>query len=108
MRRERSEEEEMPVTSERLTDFERRLRALELELGDLRRADAAPPRPVVRAAEQTPPALTVEPRQPRPPLVDREAVAAGVARLDLLGPRSLAWAGGVVTLLGVVFLFALA
>jgi hypothetical protein len=31
-----------------------------------------------------------------------------VATLDLLGPKALAWAGGIVTVLGVVFFFVLA
>ena len=57
-------------------------------------AAAAPPRrePVAPPAPPAPP--------PRPP---RELDLA-----DLLGARTLAWAGGLVTLLGVVFFFVLA
>jgi hypothetical protein len=48
------------------------------------------------AAAQVPAA----PREPRPPRKQLE--------LDLLGPRALAIAGGIVTLLGIVFFFVLA
>lgn len=39
---------------------------------------------------------------------DRELTLAEVELADLLGARALAWAGGIVTLLGVVFFFVLA
>ena len=39
---------------------------------------------------------------------DREAHAPEGGAADLLGARALAWAGGIVTLLGVVFFFVLA
>jgi len=58
----------------------------------LRPRDPFPPSPV-RAAAPAPP----------PPAAPRELDLAA-----LLGPQALAWAGGIVTLLGVVFFFVLA
>jgi uncharacterized membrane protein len=58
--------------------------------------EPAPPRPAPAAAPPPPP-------PPAPPAPARE-VDWGA----LLGPKALAWAGGVVTLLGVVFFFVLA
>jgi uncharacterized membrane protein len=55
------------------------------------------PFPAPRAASQAPP----PPAQPRTPR--RE-----IDLSELFGPQALAWAGGVVTLLGVVFFFILA
>jgi uncharacterized membrane protein len=76
-----------------------------------------PPRPPVASEREWAP-----PRPPQPPRPEREPerarpLAAGQERLsqlsqtsvsDLLGARALAWAGGVVTLLGIVFFFVLA
>jgi uncharacterized membrane protein len=61
-------------------------------------APARPPRYVAPPPPARPPA-----RPPAPPKPPRELDLA-----DLLGARALAWAGGVVTLLGVVFFFVLA
>jgi uncharacterized membrane protein len=47
------------------------------------------------------------PRQPREPLVTSPE-GSGLELADLLGPRALAIAGGIVTLLGIVFFFVLA
>ena len=53
--------------------------------------------PASAKAPAQPPAPPREPRSPRPRI-----------ELDLLGPRALAIAGGIVTLLGIVFFFVLA
>jgi uncharacterized membrane protein len=55
------------------------------------------------AAAAPPPRYLAPPSLPAPPKPPREFDLA-----DLLGARALAWAGGVVTLLGVVFFFVLA
>jgi len=102
---------------ERLDRFERTLRELQFELTDLQRLarQPAPPPPSTsrdaswgRVAEAPP----VAPRAPRPApkRVPAPAPIASPARRlgDALGARALAVAGGAVTLLGVVLLFALA
>src|SRR5438876_1071835 len=114
----------------RIDELEGRTDAIRRELADLRdlvtRAERAPqptstPAPPTRSA--TPPASSY--RQPpasshRQPLPDYgDAVARTAKRfrgrprpdlsnVDLLGPKALAWAGGIVTVLGVVFFFVLA
>jgi uncharacterized membrane protein len=95
---------------ERLDDFARRLRALEAELTELRRSARPAPEPEPEPREWTspvwasPPPPVEEPPAPAPePRPRRELTLA-----DLLGARTLAWTGGVVTLLGIVLLFALA
>jgi uncharacterized membrane protein len=115
----------MTELSERLDTFESRLRFMEDELQALRRiaqAQEAPttttpsreifwaepeptPQPEARPEPQrgpTPvPVWKPERRTPRKP---REPIDLSV----LLGARALAWTGGAVTLLGIVFFFALA
>jgi uncharacterized membrane protein len=115
----------MTATAESLDGFERRLRSLEHELADLRRAaaqevaapvvrdtvsqaPAPPPAPLPPRAFPQPPAAppprpSAPPRPSPPPEPPRE--------LDLsflFGARALAWTGGAVTLLGIVFFFVLA
>ena len=94
-----------------LDDFDRRLRAMERELVELRRLAAPasvvapqlatpPPRP----AAKVPPAATPPPRpRPAPPRPKRE-----IDWSVLFGAKALAWAGGAVMLLGIVFFFVLA
>ena len=106
----------MTQLTAQLDGFEIRLRKLEAELGDLRR--------LARAEEEVAPAPTLEP-EPEPLWTmiasEPEPVAPIAPKLPpplprkepfdysvLFGARSLAWTGGVVTLLGVVFLFVLA
>ena len=116
----------------RLDAFERQLQALEASLLDLREqlpalralsagaspsaaAHPAPPTPVEQA---WPPALQVPPaRAPaRPPAAPRAAPAPApaaprvprITAADLQDARVLAWAGGIVTLLGIVFISVLA
>ena len=104
----------MPTHAEeleaRIDRFARRLRGMELELEELRRevrpmkAEAAP-EPELLAT--TPPLRSPELPEPLPWPRDFEW-RPKVTLSDLLGARTLAWTGGVVTLLGIVLLFALA
>ena len=94
--------------------LDRELAALRAEVLDAPPAAAAEPPPLrvggplparvapPRAAESAPA------RPPAPPFWSREVVLPRLEAADLLGARGLALAGGVVTLLGVVFFFALA
>ena len=139
-----------PELPSRLASFERRLRALESELTELKwlaaRPEAepaswltaptvtVPPPPVVPPSAPVPPVSKPEPpvskpEPPREPLTrpaprrpaptpvatatraeqpPREPRIREVDWADLLGARALAVAGGVVTVLGIVFFFALA
>ena len=117
-----------PVLADRLARIERRLHAVESELHRLKSPAPAPatgPEPVremgqLRIEEQRVPAppeppRAVEPPAPRPRIPAPPPKPAepsfwdrDVALGDLLGARALAWAGGIVTLLGIVLLFALA
>ena len=110
----------------RLTDLERRLDAMRAEVVELRRLTHAPAAPAEQLGWDKPslrrafplgpeqveePSRPAAPRRPAPPPPPRDRVpswARDVSTADLLGARSLAWAGGIVTLLGVVFLFVLA
>ena len=105
-----------PELPDRIDEFARRLAALERELAELRRlaqpASAAPlvppppvvpPEPVVAAPRPLPPPPARIPAPPTPPRVRRE-----VDWSMFLGAKALAWAGGAVTLLGIVFFFVLA
>ena len=145
----------MTELTERLEQFESRLRSMESELYELRRlargAQATPlsepfamtpipplererepePRPAIwpppaasrtgarhRPAEREPEPRAPEPRKPEsPPAKIWPAPGASATPpkqrepLDLsalLGARALAWTGGAVTLLGIVFFFVLA
>jgi uncharacterized membrane protein len=114
----------------RLDDLEVRLRALQSELAELRAAatDEPAPQPEAPALASPAPAAasyawfepdeepvpTAPPQEPPRPyqapargasLADR---LAAIDTSELLGARALAWAGGLVTLLGVVFFFVLA
>ncbi|HEY3051652.1 MAG TPA: DUF2339 domain-containing protein [Gaiellaceae bacterium] len=113
----------MSDLSFRLDDFSRRLAALERELTDLRRLAArSQPEPVVPPAPAVPPAPVVQPPSAagepasRPPTPPRPAPPAPRPAREpreidwsaLFGAKALAWAGGAVTLLGIVFFFVLA
>jgi hypothetical protein len=101
----------MTQLTAQLDSFEIRLRKLEAELGELRReargeeAEPAPePEPLWTMLVPEPePVEPISPKLPTP-LPRREPFDFSF----LFGARSLAWTGGVVTLLGVVFLFVLA
>jgi len=120
----------------KLEDFARRLEVLEHELADLRRATAdtpvappVPPSPVPAPPPLVPPTPTVAepppdpvppfaptpvarpqpPKPPRPPAPPPEPPWwSGLTFADLFTAKVLAWAGGIVTLLGVLFFFVLA
>ncbi|MGH3035287.1 MAG: DUF2339 domain-containing protein [Gaiellaceae bacterium] len=105
-----------PHVHSRLAAFERKLAALEVELSELKRlAGVAPEAPPARAPEPEPASILTPP--PPPPARTPRPVRAPsrprfqlpeVSAADLLGAQALAWAGGVVTVLGVVFFFVLA
>jgi len=103
----------MTQLTAQLDSFEGRLRRLEAELGELRRLaraeEAAAPEPEpeplwAMIAPEPEPVAPIAPKLPPRAPVQREPFDFSV----LFGARSLAWTGGVVTLLGVVFLFVLA
>jgi uncharacterized membrane protein len=111
----------MTELDDRIAQFERRLVAMEAELFELRRlartqdAPAREPEPEEplwevltppREPEPEPVSDTFfEPRAPEPPPpAPREPFDFSV----LLGARALAWTGGAVMLLGIVFFFVLA
>ena len=121
----------MSTILERLDRIERDLSRLGQEVIDLRveamplgAAPHVPPAPEVPQASPVPPPTPVSATPPRPqpapppPRVpvappkpsffSREVMLPRLEAADLLGARGLALAGGVVTLLGVVFFFALA
>lgn len=101
----------MTEIAHRLDRAEADLARLERELRTIRAlaTTTAVPEPETPAAVVLPPEPAPEPvpaspvSPPRQPRQRREIDLA-----ELIGPRALAWAGGVVTLLGVVFIFALA
>src|SRR6516165_10704549 len=90
---------------EQLDDLARRVSAIEHELTPRRAPVTETP---ARAPWPARPAPAPPPRRepPRPAPPRREL--PGIEISDLIGARALATAGGVVTLLGVVFFFVLA
>ena len=119
------EEPVNPALARRLDEVERRLRELGRELAEIRRVAetgetevAAPvareratdweprvPTPTPPAEPSPPPVIpTLPPPEPRGPSWWERDIDWG----DLLGAKALAWVGGAVTVLGVVFFFVLA
>ena len=120
----------MSMLEERLSLVERQLDRLEQGMSEARfevasiraaQAEGRTPAPLVRQPEPAPapaapvvapipPPVTTEPilPPPREPVVARPTLGERVGELDLLGARTLAIVGGIVMLLGVAFLFALA
>ena len=109
----------MTQLTDRLDQFESRLRRMDSELYELRRlaheggvaTESAPPfvtaPPVFRDPDAAPLRIHTEPPAPvseRQPAKTREPLDLSA----LLGARALAWSGGAVTLLGIVFFFVLA
>jgi uncharacterized membrane protein len=101
--------------SSRLDDFAKRLEALEQELTELRHLahpeTAIPPPPVVpppAAPEPFPPQPAAEMRRPPSRRPSPKAPRREIDWSVLLGAKALAWAGGGVMLLGIVFFFVLA
>lgn len=100
----------MTDLTDHLEDFDRRLRAMERELAELRAI--AHPEPVVAPAPIVPPAAA-EPPRPRPvtPPPSPPRPVQPPREIDwsiFFGAKALAWAGGAVMLLGIVFFFVLA
>ena len=92
----------------RVDFLERRVAELQTVIDDLRPARPTPPprpRPAPVRPQQPAPGPTMAPR-PRTPRPEWRPPQVSVA--DLMGAKALAFAGGVVTLLGVVFFFVLA
>jgi uncharacterized membrane protein len=98
----------------RLDDFGRRLEVLEHELAELRTlarpepepAPAPPARPPLPppVGEPVRPKHAPPPPLPPPPVRPRREIDWSL----FLGAKALAWVGGAVTLLGIVFFFVLA
>src|SRR4051794_41164027 len=96
---------------QRLNTVEDRIAILQREVEAIRRElrAEAPAREPVRPARQEPfpaPPVRTAPQPPRPSMPVRPRRELDLSAL--LGPQALAWAGGVVTLHGVVFFFVLA
>ena len=95
----------------RLDAAERELRTLQAEVRELRRLASSlvepAPEPEPVAYVPPPPPQVVAPVAPRP-APRRKPPRPRLSPADLMNARTLAWAGGVVTLLGVVLLFVLA
>src|SRR4051812_10235663 len=105
----------MTEMTERLDRFEGRLRTMEDELRALRRLAAeeehAPEPPLWELLEPEPVAEPAPTPVPKPLPVWTPAPRKVREPIDLsllLGARALAWTGGAVTLLGIVFFFVLA
>src|SRR5438034_2500109 len=102
----------MTGLSYRLDDFGRRLATLEQELDELRRVarrEDVSEAPQVGWKPMKP--SPAPPRATRPAAVPAPKPARARREIDwsaLFGAKALAWAGGAVTLLGIVFLFVLA
>jgi len=101
----------------RLDDFGRRIELLERELGELRtlveREAELAPAPVARSPLPPPVGEPVRRRQapPPPPPPPPRLTVRPRREIDwslFLGAKALAWVGGAVTLLGIVFFFVLA
>ena len=107
------EEPVNPEVERRLNLFAQRLAELQRELVEIRRlaegeavSPTAPPAPAARPAPAPPPrpAPKLQPQPQRAPSYWDREIDYGA----LLGAKGLAWAGGIVTVLGVVFFFVLA
>ena len=105
----------MTDLSSRLDDFSGRLAALERELDELRRlaVPTEPKRvaPTPAVAPPPPKAQKPAPLPPRRPLTSPLRPVREPREIDwsmFFGAKALAWAGGAVTLLGIVFFFVLA
>src|SRR6476661_4215639 len=106
----------MTDLSDRLDDFNRRLAIMEQELDELRRAvrpERKPDTPRALWKPATPPPSAPPPPPSAPPRTASPAPKPARVRKEidwsaLFGAKALAWAGGAVTLLGIVFFFVLA
>jgi hypothetical protein len=94
---------------QRIERAEAAVEGLQAELAALRRlATVVHPEPTAMLARPVPPREAAPPPPPRAVPPDATPWWERIELADLLGARALAWAGGVVTLLGVVFFFVLA
>ncbi len=116
--------DDMTAVLERIDRLEEDVRRIDRELSDLRglvteadvppAAAPAPPPASPRLVQPAPRPYAPFPAPPeavrvrRPSFWSPEVMLPRLEAADLLGARGLALAGGVVTLLGVVFFFALA
>ena len=110
----------MTQLTERLNRFEHRLREMETELVELRRLAQTHERRSLsgspsprnrsgrRSAPEPPPIPELQPVEFFEPQVRARKEREPFDLTVLLGARALAWTGGAVTLLGVVFFFVLA
>jgi len=107
----------MTELTERLDTFEGRLRRMEDELQSLRRLarqeqqHAIQAEPLPRVAfepEREPEPVAAAPMWPPPTPLKQRKQREPIDLSVLLGARALAWTGGAVTLLGIVFFFVLA
>ncbi len=112
-----------PDLSQRVEFLERRVKELQDAVEALRRARPAapareraavpPPRPAAPPPPPPPPPRPPKPAAAPAPRVEAPAAssfdwARTISTADLMGAKALAFAGGIVTLLGVVFFFVLA
>ena len=113
----------VPDLSQRVEFLERRVKELQDAVEALRRARPAapareraaapPPRPAAPPPPPPPPPRPPKPAAAPAPRVEAPAAssfdwARTISTADLMGAKALAFAGGIVTLLGVVFFFVLA
>lgn len=102
------EHQTLRIDVQRLT---RRVEQLERAVGDLRGAPVSVPPPARAAAEFRPAAprpSAPPPRPPLPPAPPREPMDWGALAARVFTARTLAWAGGLATVLGIVLLFVMA
>ncbi|HTS74120.1 MAG TPA: DUF2339 domain-containing protein [Gaiellaceae bacterium] len=108
--------DELTTVNRRLDKLALQLKTLEREVAELRRAGT---QPAPSAPTVTPPAATPTPwpRPERPPIPARPAPPprapepswwSGLTMADLYSAKVLAWLGGAVMLLGILFFFVLA
>jgi uncharacterized membrane protein len=104
------------AVEDRLAAVQRQLNALQREMDEIRVlarpqvVDVPAPEPMFPPAPEPVPAWTPPPWTPPPPKhrKQRDFTLPKVEVADLMGARTLAIAGGIVMLLGVVLLFVLA
>jgi uncharacterized membrane protein len=88
----------------RVEELESAVRELRGDIAPQPRAPVLPPRPAVPAVPPPPP----PPRPPIPPRPARAPMDWGALAARVFTARTLAWAGGLATVLGVVLLFVMA
>ncbi len=101
------EDQTLRIDVQRLT---RRVEQLERAVGELRGTPAPvpPPRVAAEPRPMPPRPSAPPPRPPLPPAPPREPVDWGALAARVFTARTLAWAGGLATVLGIVLLFVMA